>query len=154
LSLDLVLLSLYLPAASASTTVESAATVITTTAVERFIAVESAACVTSCRRSAISIAIVASVAVSITTAIVTIPGTPIKAAPVIAVIPGTCSDEHAVREVARPVKPIRGARIRIISVISIGADRSHANAHRTYSDSNADAHLGVRVRSGKNQYSQ
>jgi len=59
----------------------------------------------------------------------------ISAVPV-RVIPRTHTNEHAVHEVIRSPVTIRRARIRIIGVVTIGADRLNSDGH--WADSNPD----------------
>jgi hypothetical protein len=73
--------------------------------------------------------------------------TVVTSATVEAVEPRAGSNEDAAREPARAVVAIRRARIRVIWVVAVSADRSgtvsRANSN---SDSDADSYLRVRVR--------
>jgi hypothetical protein len=143
---------------AATTAVDAFTTVETCTTVEFCAAVISAAYVSMHRSAAIrpTSTVSASIAVAPSWVIVAVARAPIKAAPVISVIPRTRSDEHAVHKIIRAVVTIPSAGIRIVSVVTIGTDRcrSDADAHRTYSDPYANANLGVRLPCGEDQNSQ
>jgi hypothetical protein len=119
-----------------STTVEAAATVIATTTV---VTTTIAAAYVAVDGSSISIS--RPVAVSRTAIAVTIIAGSVEAATVVTVIPGASADEYSAHEVTGPVITIRGARIRIIAIITIRTYRRGTNArdHRTYA--NADGNL-------------
>jgi hypothetical protein len=72
----------------------------------------------------------------------------VAARSVVAVIPRTRPDEHAVHKVIRSVIAVRGARIRIISVIAVSADWrwSHVTIH--WANPNVDDYslcMGIRT---------
>jgi hypothetical protein len=60
------------------------------------------------------------------------------------VIPRSCADEDAVYEPARAIVAIRSAGIRIIGVITIGANWSSADADANGTNSDSDNNSGVR----------
>src|SRR5277367_1202532 len=59
--------------------------------------------------------------------------------------PRASTDEDATGEVARTVVTIGRAGIRVIPIVSLGADRSRANVARTDADAHCDA-LSISVR--------
>jgi len=67
---------------------------------------------------------------------------------VVAVIPGSGADKDTTDEVLRSVVTIRRARVWIVTVVSIRADRGAGHIART--DPNADSHL--RRRSGRQSH--
>ena len=73
----------------------------------------------------------------------------IKAAPVVAAIPGACANEHAAYKVARAVIAIRRTGIRIVAVVTVGADRRCSNTRVDGTYSNAYRNLCLRVSCGK-----
>ena len=78
----------------------------------------------------------------------------IETVAVVAVIPRTGADEHATYKPARTVVAIGRAGVRIIAVVTIGADRrwSNAGVHGTYADTHSN--LGVSASRGKKQNPQ
>jgi hypothetical protein len=62
-----------------------------------------------------------------------------------AVEPRASTDEDATGEVARTVITVRSAGIRVIPIVSVGADRSWADIARTDAHTDCDA-LGISVR--------
>jgi len=130
-----------------STTVEAAATVIATTTV---VTTTIAAAYVAVDGSSISIS--RPVAVSRTAIIaVTIIAGSVEAATVVTVIPGASADEYSAHEVTGPVITIRGARIRIIAIITIRTYRRGTNArdHRTYANAHGNLCLSASCNSKK-----
>jgi hypothetical protein len=87
-------------------------------------------------------------------AVVAESGAAIKAASEVAAIPGARADKHAAYEVVRPVIAIRRASVRIVVVVTIGADRGWSIAPVCGTYSNAERHLRLRVSCGKKQSPQ
>jgi len=83
-------------------------------------------------------------------------GPSIVAASVPAVVPRPRADKHAPYEPVRPIVAVRRARIRVIWVVSIRANRRGANPgiHRAYSNPNSHSDLRLRVARAHKQYSQ
>jgi hypothetical protein len=69
--------------------------------------------------------------------------TAIKSVPVIAVIPRAGADERAAYEPARPIVTVRRASIRIITVVSIRANRRWAYDCGNGTNSNTHGNLSV-----------
>src|SRR5947207_3397246 len=88
----------------------------------------------------IAMAPIATPAVVPTTVVPTaIVRTPVISRSIIAVIPGAYADEHAADEVARPVKSIGRAGIRIIVIVAIRANRRRPNrVSRTIAHAHSD----------------
>jgi hypothetical protein len=121
-------------AASATTTVE-AATAANCAAADcymRSTAVEAADCAASCEAAT----------VKATTA--TVEPAPESTSTESTVEPRASSDEDATGEVARTVVAVRRAGIRVIPIVSVGADRSRADIARTDAHADCDA-LGISV---------
>jgi hypothetical protein len=124
-------------AVSATTTVE-AATAAYCAAVEtaadcyvRSATAEAASCATSCEAA--------------TSESTTVEPAPKTTSAEAAAEPRAGTDEETTGEPARTVVSIRCAGIRVIPVVSIGADRSRADVTRTDADTDCDA-LSVSVR--------
>jgi hypothetical protein len=131
-------------AAVASTTVESAAV----TAADEPVGFAAAIAVTT-------VAIVATasrVAVPVVTVAI-IPAT-VETAAIVAVEPGAGSDEDSSDEIVRPVVAVRSAGVRIVTVVTVGADGCRANRAVDRAHSNGQANLGVGTACGKKQNSQ
>jgi hypothetical protein len=62
-----------------------------------------------------------------------------------AVEPRACADEQATGEVARTVVPVRRTGVRVIPIVTVGADRSRTDISRTDAYSDGDA-LSASVR--------
>jgi hypothetical protein len=122
------------PAVSA-TTVE-AATAANCAAADCYVrstAVEAADCAASCEPAT----------VKATTA--TVEPAPESTSTESTVEPRASSDEDATGEVARTVVAVRRAGIRVIPIVSVGADRSRADIARTDAHADCDAlSIGVR----------
>jgi len=69
-----------------------------------------------------------------------VPGMAVKAAAVVTVIPGTGTNEYTINEPIGPVIPVWRARVWIVAIITVGANRRCANAgnHRAYTDANGN----------------
>jgi hypothetical protein len=80
--------------------------------------------------------------------------TTVEAAAIVAVVPGAGADEDAADEVVRSIVAIGSAGVRIVAVVTIGADRRRADGavHGTYS--NAHGELCVSISRGKKQNPQ
>ena len=83
---------------------------------------------------------VADVAVTVPTVAITVPAitraTPVSRTPVVtAVVPRARSDEDPAGEVAWTVVTVRGASVRVIPVVAVGANRSRANVPRSHAHS-------------------
>ena len=63
---------------------------------------------------------------------------------VAAVIPGAGADEDSTKEVVRAVVAVGGASVRVVAVVTVGADRGGADGavHGTYPDAHANLRLG------------
>lgn len=128
-----------------STTVEAAATVIATTTVvtttmtAAYVAVDGSSI--SISRPVARTAIIA----------VTIVAGSVEAATVVTVIPGASADEYSAHEVTGPVVTIRGARVRIIAIITIRTYRCGTNArdHRTYANAHGNLCMSASRKSKK-----
>jgi len=70
------------------------------------------------------------------------------------VIPRPHADEYAVCEVARSPVTIRRTRIRIICVVTIGADRLNSDGHRANSNPDSNSYLRLCARRREKQNSQ
>lgn len=98
----------------------------------------------------VAVATVAVVAASVK-AIAIVEAAAIEATSVVAAAePGTGADEDAAGEVVRPVVAVGRAGVRIVAVVTIGADWRWA-VHGTYSNGNAN--LGLSVSRGEKQNS-
>ena len=102
------------------------------------------------RPSVISAAIVA--ATPVVAAAIISPGATVVAAPIIAVEPRTGADEDAAHKPVGAVVAVRGAVVRVIIIVTVGA-----NGSRTVVDgatnADSDTHLGVRA-TAKNKKQQ
>jgi len=154
-------IQLAMAAAMASTTVEtSSAMEPATTAVKAFASVEATAIAAtavpttvapSMPTATIVISAMAIVAAAAVKAIVIVESaaiiaTTIEAVTVVAaVIPGASADEDAAEKVVRPVVAIWSASVRIVAVVTVGADWRWANGavHGTYSNRYADLRVGA-----------
>ena len=140
-------------AAVASTTVEtSSAMEPATTAVKAFASVEASAFATTAVPTAtIAMSAVAIVAAAPVKAIMIVESaaiiaTTIEAVTVVAaVIPGASADEDAAEKVVRAVVAIWSASVRIVAVVTVGADWRWADGavHGTYSNRHADLRVGA-----------
>lgn len=148
-----------MPATVAATAVEPAATA----AMESTTAVEAATITATDEAVRVSatiavVPIVTAVAVVTATTVVAmavIAATVEAVAIITAVEPRAGADEDAAGEVVRPVIPIWGAGVRVIAVVTVGADRRWADGAVDGTYSNGHANLRVRAaRSGKKQNSQ
>jgi hypothetical protein len=123
-------------AVSATTTVEAATAANCATAADCYVrstAVEAADCAASCEPAT----------VKATTA--TVEPAPESTSTESTVEPRASSDEDATGEVARTVVAVRRAGIRVIPIVSVGADRSRADIARTDAHADCDAlSIGVR----------
>jgi len=121
----------------AASAMEVAATVESPIAMKTAITLEATTMVETAAEAFLSVEAAAIVAVPVV-AMTPVVGTPV------AVIPGSSADENAVHEPVRAVVAVRGAGVRIVAVITIGADRSGAHDDGG-SDANTDAdtNLGV-----------
>lgn len=122
---------------TAATAVEIIATVpttIATTVVPAAIAIATVSVVTSA--SVIPMTIEAAAVIAPTVEAATV---------VAAVVPGAGADEDAADEVVRSVVAVRSAGVRIVAVVTKGADRRWADGavYRTYPDSHANLGLGA-----------
>jgi hypothetical protein len=131
-----------MPAAVAATTVEPAATA----AMETIAPVEAAVVATTAMPAVVTIAtttVIAAVTV-VAMAIVSasIIATTVEAAAIVAVEPGAGADENAADEVVRSVVAVWRAGVRIVTVVTIGADRRWAD-DRAYSNSHANLRLSA-----------
>jgi len=142
-------------AAMASTTVETASAMEpATTAVKAFATAEATAIAATVPTAAITITAVTIVAaVAVISAAIVAAATVEAAAVIAAVIPGASADEDAAEEVVRAIVAVRSAGIRIVAVVTIGADWRWANGavHGAYSNAHPD--LGVGTARGKEQNS-
>ena len=142
-----------MPAAVASATVEPSATA----AMEAIASVEATAVATTAVPAVVTIAtmtVKAAVTIVAATAIVSasIIATTVEAATVVAVEPGARADEDAADEVVRSVVAVWSAGVRIVAVITIGADRRWSD-DGTYPYSQANLRVSA-ARCGKKQNSQ
>lgn len=90
-------------------------------------------------RGVIRIPVIA-VAGAVTVTAITVPGATVVTMTPVAV-PRTCADKDAIHEPARTVVAVRSASIWIIRVVTIGANRSRANAGNYGTYANADRDL-------------
>jgi hypothetical protein len=136
-------------AVEAVTTVELTAAAEVTTATVAVAAMEVSAVIAAIKAASIPAmtVIAVSAAAIIPTATVAVSAAIVAVS--VAVEPGAGADEDAAGEPIRPVESVGGAGVRIIVVITIGADGSRPVIHGTsYTDAKGDA-LGVRARSGE-----
>ena len=111
--------------------VESATTVVASTAMESVTVISAAV--------ASPVTVAPAVAMAIVAPAVTIVRTPVISRSIIAVIPGACADEHTADKVARPVKSIGRAGIGIIVIVAIRANRRRPNrVSRTIAHAHSD----------------
>jgi hypothetical protein len=83
---------------------------------------------------------------AVSAAVPSVAGTsPVTRASPAAVEPRTSADEDAAGEVARAVVTVRRARVWIISIVAVGANRSRSDIPRSYADAHDHA-LGASVR--------
>jgi hypothetical protein len=134
-------------AVKAATTMEAAAA----TAVESTAATSEASTIAASSitvETAPTISVAAPITIS-----ATIVAMAVEAAPVVAVIPRSGAYKDSAYKVIRAVITVRGASIRIVAVITVGACRSGADAsvHRADSNADAEAHLGLCLTCGKKQ---
>jgi hypothetical protein len=133
-------------AAVAATTVEPAATA----AMETIASVEAVAVATTSMPAVVTIATMTVIAAVTIVAMAVVPVS-IIATTVVAVEPGAGADEDTAREVVRSVVAVWRAGVRIVAVVTIGADRRWSN-DGTHPDSHAN--LGVGAARSKKQNSQ
>ena len=142
----------------AATAMEPAATAAmeSTTAVEAPITATDEAVRVSAAIAVVPIVTaVAVVTAAAVVAMAVIPATVEAVAIVAAVEPRASADEDAADEVVRPVIAIRGAGVRIIAVVTVGANRRWADGAVDGTYSNGHANLRVSAaRGGKKQNSQ
>jgi hypothetical protein len=138
-------------AAVAATTVEPAATA----AMETIASVEAVAVATTSMPAVVTIATMTVIAAVTIVAMAVVPvsiiATTVEATTVVAVEPGAGADEDTAREVVRSVVAVWRAGVRIVAVVTIGADRRWSN-DGTHPDSHAN--LGVGAARSKKQNSQ
>jgi hypothetical protein len=132
-----------------------AATVAATAAMETIASVEAAVVATTAMPAVVTIATMTVIAAVTIVAMAVVPAaiiaTTVKAATIVAVEPGAGTDEDAADEVVRSVVAVWRAGVRIVAVVTVGADRRWPN-DGTHSDSHAN--LGVGAARGKKQNSQ
>jgi hypothetical protein len=97
--------------------------------------------------------VVAATVVAIARSVVTEPASVI-AVSVITVKPWAGADEHTAYEPLRPVVAIRRARVRIICVVSIGADWGWSGVAIAGADSNANSYLCLRISGWQHENAQ
>ena len=140
-------------AAMAATAVEPAATA----AMEAIASVEAAAVATT-MPAAVTITtttvIAAATIVAMPVVAASIIAATVETAAVVAVIPRTSADEDSAGEVVRSVVAVGRAGVRIVAVVTVGADRRWANGavNGAYADANANLGVGA-ARCGKKQNS-
>ena len=118
-----------------TTAVESAA--IAT--VETFMATETAIAAT---KTFMAVVAAASIVTTVTVVAATIIATTVEAAAVVPVIPGAGADEDAANEVVRAIVAVGCAGVRIVAVVTVGADRGSA-VDRAHSDGKANLRVGI-----------
>ena len=62
---------------------------------------------------------------------------------IVAVIPRACTDEYAVHKIARAVKTIRCASVRIIGIITVGANWRGSDGYSYRSNADPDANTNL-----------
>lgn len=122
-----------MPAAVAAATVEPAAT----PAMETIASVEAAVLAIATMTVIAAVTIVATAIVS-----AAIIATTVEAATVVAVVPGAGADEDSADEVVRSVVAVWCAGVRIVAVVTVGADRRWSD-DGAYSNSNANLRLSA-----------
>ena len=68
---------------------------------------------------------------------------PIKTRPIVAVIPRTSPDKHATDEPLRTVIALRCASVRIIGIVTVGAQRRRTDISGSDADPNPNRNSGV-----------
>jgi hypothetical protein len=62
---------------------------------------------------------------------------------IVAVIPGACTDEYTVHEIARAVKTIGCASVRIVRIIAVGANWRSSDGYSNGSNADPDANANL-----------
>jgi hypothetical protein len=72
-----------------------------------------------------------------------IEGTPVNWTAVEAMEPRTRADENSADEILRPVIPVGRASVRVIPIVTVGADGRRSNISGADSNSDSDPHLRI-----------
>ena len=149
-------LAMSTAAVAATATVEPAATAVvpvTAAVASADEATRVAASVPVAAMSVVSTPAVVSAASIVAVAVIATPT--VEAAAIVgAVVPRAGADEDAASEVIRAIVAVGGASVRVVTVVTVGADRGWAD--RAVNGANPDAHAKLRLgsTSGEKQNSQ